>query len=164
MREIKEELERLNLLDKHKNYVNSQSDLQQYGWSDLELRSYQVIGLNWLLSRYYHHHGCILGDEMGLGKTCQTIACTLYLRKVESLQRPDIVICPRSVLENWRDEFKRFAPKLLVQVYTGDKIARQSLQENLTPRDSLSGYPFDVLITTYEVRCGKPLIALPLLP
>lgn len=33
MREIKEELERLNLLDKHKNYVNSQSELQQYGWS-----------------------------------------------------------------------------------------------------------------------------------
>lgn len=151
MREFKEELERLNLLDKHKIYVNSQSELQQYGWSDLELRSYQVIGLNWLLSRYYRHHGCILGDEMGLGKTCQTIACILYLRKVESLQRPDIVICPRSVLENWRDEFKRFAPKLLVQIYTGDKIARQSLQENLTPRDSLSGYPFDVLITTYEI-------------
>lgn len=33
MREFKEELERLNLLDKHKIYVNSQSELQQYGWS-----------------------------------------------------------------------------------------------------------------------------------
>lgn len=152
MKEIKEEIERLNLLDRHKDYVNTSSDLQEYGWSaDLDLRPYQVIGLNWLLSRYYRHHGCILGDEMGLGKTCQTIASMLYLRQVESLERPDIVICPRSVLENWRDEFKRFAPGMLVRVYTGDKNIRKAIQNSLLPKDDSSAYPFDVLITTYEI-------------
>jgi len=38
---------------------------------DIELRSYQLKGVHWLLSRYEAGHGCILADEMGLGKTCQ---------------------------------------------------------------------------------------------
>jgi len=37
----------------------------------IELRSYQVKGVDWLVSRFNADHGCILADEMGLGKTCQ---------------------------------------------------------------------------------------------
>jgi len=38
---------------------------------DIELRSYQLKGVDWLVSRFDAGHGCILADEMGLGKTCQ---------------------------------------------------------------------------------------------
>ena len=37
----------------------------------MKLRPYQIAGVNWMIDRYYHGDGCILGDEMGLGKTCQ---------------------------------------------------------------------------------------------
>ena len=37
----------------------------------IELRSYQVKGVDWLVSRFNAGQGCILADEMGLGKTCQ---------------------------------------------------------------------------------------------
>ena len=39
--------------------------------TDIELRSYQLKGIDWLISRFNAGHGCILADEMGLGKTCQ---------------------------------------------------------------------------------------------
>lgn len=39
--------------------------------TDIKLRSYQLKGVDWLVSRLDGGHGCILADEMGLGKTCQ---------------------------------------------------------------------------------------------
>ena len=47
--------------------------------SDLDLRDYQVDGVNWLIDCYNRGHGCILGDEMGLGKTCQVLECFLSI-------------------------------------------------------------------------------------
>uniref|UniRef100_A0A8C0AXY6 SNF2 N-terminal domain-containing protein n=1 Tax=Buteo japonicus TaxID=224669 RepID=A0A8C0AXY6_9AVES len=44
------------------------------GWmlkGSIQLRPYQIEGVNWLVRCYEVQHGCILGDEMGLGKTCQ---------------------------------------------------------------------------------------------
>ena len=45
-------------------------------------------------------------------QTIQTIAFIAYLRvRVEA---PFLVVCPLSVLYNWIDEFKRFAPKVSI--------------------------------------------------
>jgi len=38
---------------------------------DVKLRSYQLDGVKWVVSRFKNGLGCILADEMGLGKTCQ---------------------------------------------------------------------------------------------
>eukprot|EP01083_Nonionella_stella_P192365 711145_1 len=38
---------------------------------DNRLRDYQVIGLNWLIQKFYEGSNSILADEMGLGKTVQ---------------------------------------------------------------------------------------------
>ena len=43
------------------------------------LKSYQMIGLNWMVSLYNNNLNGILADEMGLGKTIQTIALFCYL-------------------------------------------------------------------------------------
>lgn len=37
----------------------------------IQLRSYQLDGVQWLTQSLKNQQGCILGDEMGLGKTCQ---------------------------------------------------------------------------------------------
>jgi SNF2-related domain len=45
-----------------------------------------------------------------ISQTIQAIAFIAYLRvRVEA---PFLVVCPLSVLHNWNDEFKRFAPKV----------------------------------------------------
>jgi hypothetical protein len=44
-----------------------------------ELKPYQRVGFNWLVSLYDQGLNGILADEMGLGKTVQTIALFSFL-------------------------------------------------------------------------------------
>uniref|UniRef100_A0A8C7WTH3 SNF2 N-terminal domain-containing protein n=1 Tax=Oryzias sinensis TaxID=183150 RepID=A0A8C7WTH3_9TELE len=48
-----------------------QDDLQKWGLRGIQLRGYQLDGVQWLIQNLQNQQGCILGDEMGLGKTCQ---------------------------------------------------------------------------------------------
>ncbi|KAI9508710.1 P-loop containing nucleoside triphosphate hydrolase protein [Russula earlei] len=66
---------------------------------------------------------------MGLGKTIQTIAFIAHLRvRVEA---PFLVVCPLSVLYNWKDEFNRFAPKIPVCTYHGSPEDRAELRRSV---------------------------------
>ncbi|KAM9711653.1 chromodomain-helicase-DNA-binding protein 2 isoform 6-T8 [Dama dama] len=49
------------------------------GGENLELRDYQLEGLNWLAHSWCKSNSVILADEMGLGKTIQTISFLSYL-------------------------------------------------------------------------------------
>ncbi|XP_052802609.1 chromodomain-helicase-DNA-binding protein 1-like [Mya arenaria] len=134
-----------------KKYVVKTESLIRYGWGDMSLRPYQLVGVNWMIDRYYRGHGCILGDEMGLGKTCQTIAVIAYINGKTKAKHPHLVVCPRSVLENWQVEVKRFTPGLRSQVYLGEKQSRHDLANSIK-RDYRQGkLKFDVLISTYEI-------------
>ena len=57
------------------------------------LKSYQLEGLQWLVSLYNNNLHGILADEMGLGKTIQTIALFQYLVEVKSNNGPFLVVC-----------------------------------------------------------------------
>lgn len=46
-----------------------------------QLKSYQLVGLNWLALLDSHNVNAILADEMGLGKTIQAIAFIVYLHE-----------------------------------------------------------------------------------
>ncbi|XP_044857146.1 chromodomain-helicase-DNA-binding protein 1-like isoform X3 [Mauremys mutica] len=102
-------------------------------------------GVKWLVQCYDIQHGCILGDEMGLGKTCQTIALLVYLTGKLN-KRPFLILCPLSVLSNWKEELERFAPGLSYVAYAGDKEERAKLQWDLKADSH-----FHVLLTTYEI-------------
>ncbi len=81
------------------------------------LRPYQAEGLQWL--RFLHHNrfgGC-LADDMGLGKTIQTLA--LLLSCAGPSNPASLVIMPASLIHNWRNEIRRFAPSLRVLEHTG---------------------------------------------
>lgn len=84
------------------------------------LRPYQAEGVKWL--QYLEQCGFagILADEMGLGKTLQALTW-LRLQRLnpEAQGRPALVICPTSLVENWRQEAEKFAPELKVQVVAG---------------------------------------------
>ena len=86
------------------------------------LRPYQQIGVAWLWHLHRHGLGGILADEMGLGKTLQAIALLTTLntqRSTLNSPRVSLVVCPASLVENWRRETARFAPELRVFVHHG---------------------------------------------
>lgn len=110
-----------------------------------ELRSYQVEGFQWFeFLKKFKLGGC-LADDMGLGKTLQTI--TLMIKRQKELQAesgvthnetrfgqldlfsefdkhnhfgaPSLVIMPASLIHNWENEIRKFAPGLSHLNYTG---------------------------------------------
>ncbi|TRY54630.1 hypothetical protein DNTS_001611 [Danionella cerebrum] len=137
-----------NIPEKNKSEL-SENDLRKWGLGGIHLRSYQLDGVRWLSQCMKNQQGCILGDEMGLGKTCQTISLLAYARGYLKMNGPFLVICPLSVLENWKQELERFCPSLFVVRYTGDKERRAELQKELKKEGQ-----FHVLLTTYEFSVG----------
>ena len=83
------------------------------------LYPYQESGCNWLTFMVKNNCGCILGDEMGLGKTLQIIA--LFGKYKENINPNShfLVVCPVSLLENWKREIAKFYPSLSVKVHHG---------------------------------------------
>lgn len=84
-----------------------------------ELRHYQQDGLNWLQFLRQYGLGGILADDMGLGKTLQTLAYLMTEKEAGRLTYPALVVCPTSVIPNWKAEARRFTPELSVQVIHG---------------------------------------------
>ncbi|XP_071343158.1 chromodomain-helicase-DNA-binding protein 1-like isoform X2 [Trachinotus anak] len=111
----------------------------------IQLRPYQLDGVQWLTQCLKSQQGCILGDEMGLGKTCQTISLLVYTSGALGMKGPFLVLSPLSVMENWKKELECFAPSLTVLCYKGDKERRAEIQREAGTQD------FHVLLTTYEL-------------
>jgi superfamily II DNA or RNA helicase len=87
------------------------------------LRPYQRLGVAWLWHLWRHRLGGILADEMGLGKTPQALALLAAGRASPeengSPSAPALVVCPASLVENWRREAANFTPALRVFVHHG---------------------------------------------
>ncbi|MFH1059103.1 MAG: DEAD/DEAH box helicase [Pseudomonadota bacterium] len=84
------------------------------------LRPYQTRGYSWLGFLRDWGLGACLADDMGLGKTVQTLALILRdWRDAGRQRRPVLLVCPTSVLSNWRKEAQRFTPELPVMVHHG---------------------------------------------
>ena len=88
------------------------------------LRPYQAYGFKWLSTLANAGFGGILADEMGLGKTIQIISFLLSAKE-NANTKPSLVVCPSSLVFNWQEEFKRFAPQLSVQTITGTQQSRK---------------------------------------
>lgn len=111
-----------------------------------EMRDYQIRGLNWMISLYENGINGILADEMGLGKTLQTISLLGYLKNFRNNPGPHIVIVPKSTLQNWLNEFKKWCPSLRAACLIGDQETR-----NTFIRDVLMPGEWDVCVTSYEM-------------
>ncbi|MDZ4200303.1 MAG: DEAD/DEAH box helicase, partial [Kiritimatiellia bacterium] len=84
------------------------------------LRPYQADGVRWLRFLEQGAFGGILADEMGLGKTLQALAWLRLARlDPDARNKPALIICPTSLVENWAEEAGRFTPELRVLVLSG---------------------------------------------
>lgn len=89
------------------------------------LRQYQSRGFSWLAFLRRWGLGACLADDMGLGKTVQTLAL-LQRDREEGITQPVLLICPTSVVNNWRKEAERFTPDLAVLIHHGTGRAKQA--------------------------------------
>jgi superfamily II DNA or RNA helicase len=116
-------------------------------WFAATLRPYQQLGVAWLWHLYRQQLGGILADEMGLGKTPQALALLaaatadalvggalcpdeestsgqktpLTPNRIGRAPLPHLVVVPASLMENWRREAARFAPRLRAFVHHGNQ-------------------------------------------
>ena len=107
-----------------------------------ELRPYQRRGIGWLAYLRSLGIGACLADDMGLGKTVQSIALLLHMRAQQKEHTAALLICPTSVVANWRREVERFAPTLRVLVHHGGTrfMGDEFLQQTAI---------YDLIITSY---------------
>ena len=91
-------------------------DLHLSEFLDKTLRDYQKTGVRWLLSLRKNGFGGCLADDMGLGKTLQVIS---YLSDESQEDTKALIVVPKTLIENWNREFRKFAPKISTYVYHG---------------------------------------------
>lgn len=104
-----------------------------------ELRDYQEDGYKWMMRLNSWGAGACLADDMGLGKTLQAIA--VMLKKAD--QGPSLVVCPASVLLNWRNELERFAPSLSpLLIHNADKQRGDKISD---------ATDHDIVLVTYGI-------------
>ncbi len=134
-----------------------------------ELRKYQVEGYSWLYRLYKNGFGACLADDMGLGKTLQTLTILQRIqadsgKRIESIPtqhsssgqlslfdedrvdsgagfKTSLIVVPTSLVHNWLNESKRFAPEMSVLTYVGS--GRKNIKE-------LHG-SCDIILTSYGI-------------
>ncbi|MEX2443606.1 MAG: DEAD/DEAH box helicase [Alkalispirochaeta sp.] len=111
-----------------------------YSLAESTLRPYQIYGVQWMEHLCGHGIGGCLADEMGLGKTVQVIS---LLRRAfqDNLDRPVLIIAPRSLIWNWAQEIERFAPELPVYIHYGPG----------RNKDEIHAGDARVILTTYSI-------------
>jgi len=108
-----------------------------------ELRPYQKDGFDFLCHLTQMKLGGILADDMGLGKTLQTLTWLAWLRERNKKNpKPSLVICPASVLHNWRREAEKFTPGTKVLVLESG-AARHNLRRQIPQHD--------IIVTNYAL-------------
>jgi len=102
------------------------------------LRPYQLAGFQWLNYLQHINWGGILADDMGLGKTIQALSFLQHYKN----NHPDmkaLVVCPTTLIYNWENEIKKFAPSITYCIHHGSTRTRSS--------DEIMKH--DITITTY---------------
>ncbi len=102
------------------------------------LRPYQESGFHWLNFLSEVGWGGILADDMGLGKTIQALSFLHHLREKNGHLKA-LVACPTTLMYNWENEIKKFAPELTYHIHHGAQRTR----------DKLLFDKYNVIITTY---------------
>ncbi len=106
------------------------------------LRDYQKTGYKWLKVLEHYGFGGILADDMGLGKTLQVIAL-LESNSHSINKKPSIVVCPSSLVLNWKNEVSKWCNRLKVLIVSGDAITRKNLIKTCDD--------YDLVITSYDL-------------
>lgn len=101
------------------------------------LKPYQKEGVQFLKLLEALDFNGILADDMGLGKTLQTL--TLLS---ETTSQTSLIICPASLIYNWRDEVFKFFPQMTIACTLGEKEERLAIWQ--------TAERYQLIITSYD--------------
>ena len=87
-------------------------------WPD-DLMPFQNDGVRTLIGS----ERLLLADDMGLGKTVQVIAALRMLFAQQAIESA-LVVAPSSVLDQWRQELRKWAPELTAIIIRGNAADR----------------------------------------
>jgi len=108
------------------------------------LRDYQKYGYQWMKTLAHYRFGGILADDMGLGKTVQGIAFIVsVLSEIRKREQPALIVSPASLVYNWLNELKKFAPEIRAVIADGSKAERSGVLKG--------DLEADVIITSYPL-------------
>ena len=108
------------------------------------MRNYQKTGFKWLKTLSLYSLGGILADDMGLGKTLQIISMLLSEKSIEGINNnPSIVICPTSLVYNWKSEIEKFSPDITTLIISGSADIRHELISNINN--------YELIFTSYDL-------------
>ncbi len=131
------------------------------------LRSYQKTGFYWMYQLHKNGLCGCLADDMGLGKTLQTLTLLLKLKRQqlpvtivdpfasdsqlnlfdnknneEYRQQASLIVLPTSLVHNWENEIRKFAPSLKTYKYVG------AVRQKSVEIAKIAGF-YDIILTTY---------------
>lgn len=119
---------------------------------NVDLRSYQQAGINYLaFLNKYRLHG-LLCDEQGLGKTlmsiCMIAADHHYRLKAGKADLPSLVVCPSTLTGHWYFETKKFIDECHLKAIDYAKVRFfKDFKDSL--RDNQSEY--NLVIASYDI-------------
>ncbi|KAL0084424.1 P-loop containing nucleoside triphosphate hydrolase protein [Phycomyces blakesleeanus] len=127
--------------------MNGYLHIQPSTIKTINLKNYQLLGINWLLMLYRKNISCILADEMGLGKTAQVIGFLARLKEIGD-NGLHLIVVPASTLTNWMREIERFCPELKVLCYYDKAEVRRELQDLILHNPD---HGYNIVLTSYTI-------------
>ncbi|KAG9010829.1 helicase [Tulasnella sp. JGI-2019a] len=136
------------------------------------LRPHQIEGVKFMYEsvmglRKHEGNGCILADEMGLGKTLQTIALLWTVMQQNPyggggpIVGKAIVVCPVSLVNNWRKEIRKWLGPDRLPVFMGDKDKTRIKQFVNAKKERVLIIGYEKLLTVIQgLRSCQPPIGL----
>ena len=114
----------------------------------LELKPYQLVGVNWMKLLHLNNVNGVLADDMGLGKTVQTISFLGWLKKKSKGNDPHLIVVPGTVIANWAKEINKFCPDLKYKLYHASQSERETLRVEID--EEIRNGSIDIIITSYS--------------
>ncbi|CAG9172572.1 hypothetical protein LMG23992_02270 [Cupriavidus laharis] len=103
--------------------------------AEIALKAHQKYGIAWFQNLVAKApaecRGALLADDMGLGKTVQLLSLIAWYYERNPGASPSIILAPKSLLDNWANEVKKFFtpsfPEVLVLYGDALRLRRQPL-------------------------------------
>lgn len=127
-----------NILNEIANYKNSNYEVPNF-LNDC-MRSYQVDAFKWMKTLTKYNFCGVLADDMGLGKTLEIIA--LLMSDLENA--PSLIVCPKSLAYNWRNEFIKWNADIKVVNVNGTSNERSKIIKKIKNDEKA------IYITSYD--------------
>ncbi len=132
-------------IEKGDKYTLFTDPFLQEGFS---LKDHQKEGVAWLQHLYKSKaSGCLMADDMGLGKTLQILYFIDWHSRKYANHKPYLIVAPISLLENWKNEYKRFfmQPRMKINMLTSKDVTRKFDKSIVDKMQKM-----DIILTNYE--------------